>query len=116
VAKDFRRHTESLHLYRNHWPDANHWMAVRLEESPGGAPLPGSVVSVLSGGRRRVATVINGDSFMSQRPAIVHVGLGAATTIESLEVRWGDGQVTHIDHPVADAAVVVRAPAHAPAP
>jgi hypothetical protein len=110
VSKDIRSRSEAVHLYRNNWPDANHWIAVRLQESPHGAPLAGALVSVSSAGRRHVAMVINGDSFMSQHPAIVHVGLGTAASVDAIEVRWGDGQITHVDHPPIDSSTVVLAP------
>jgi hypothetical protein len=110
AEKDFRRRRETLHLYRNAWPGANHWIGVRLQETAGGAPLPGTVVTTITAARRQVGTVITGDSFMSQHPAAVHAGLGAVDAVEGIDIRWGDGQVTHLDHPQADRWHAVTAP------
>ncbi len=113
VEKDFRRRQQTLHIYRNSWPGGNHWIGIALDESVNGAPLPGSVVTAIAGGTRHVACVVNGDSFMSQHPAAIHVGLGAATQVDAVEIRWADGQVTRLDHPAVDALHRVPAPPHA---
>ena len=114
--RDFRNHRILLHLYRNRWPDKNHWLGVNLRESPNGAAVPGSVVTALASGRRHIACVTTGDSFMSQQPAIIHIGLGSQTSVESLVVRWGDGQTTRLDHPASDRVHIMAAPPHRPAP
>jgi hypothetical protein len=114
--RDFRSHRIFLHLYRNRWPDKNHWIGVNLRESPGGATVAGSVVSVIVAGRRHIACATTGDSFMSQQPAIIHVGLGDQTAIDTLEVRWGDGQTTHLEHPASDRLHIMTAPPYRATP
>jgi hypothetical protein len=108
--RDFRQHTVLLHLYRNRWPGENHWIGISLKESAQGAPVPGSVVYLQRGAERRVACVITGDSFKSQQPAMVHFGLGGDAQVDAIDIRWGNGQQSHIDHPAADQLHAVVAP------
>ncbi|MBA3936904.1 MAG: CRTAC1 family protein [Planctomycetes bacterium] len=111
MEKHFATDRRWLNLYRNRWPDAGHWIALYLDESAGGAPVPGSLVTVSAGGRTQISTVITGDSFMCQHPSAVHFGIGAATAVDWIEVRWADGQVTRVEKPEADHAHRVSAPA-----
>ena len=91
-----------LHVYHNQWPTTFHWVGVHLADSPGGAPVATAQVTVKAGGVTRMGVVVNGDSFLCQHPPGFETGLGTVDTVESIEVRWGDGQVTRLDHPAVD--------------
>lgn len=106
-----------LHIYRNEWPSAgNHWIGAHLQESPNGANIPNTLVTIMAGGVKYLSPVINGDSFLCQHPADAHAGLGATATVDWIEVRWGDGQVTRVDKPAADRWHTITAPPRKPAP
>jgi hypothetical protein len=107
---DNRINKRFLHIYKNEWPTTHHWVGMRLVESPGGAPLPTSQVTVMVAGKPHIGAVINGDSFLCQHPPVVHTGLGQATEIDWIEVRWGDGQVTRVDKPAIDTWHQLAAP------
>jgi enediyne biosynthesis protein E4 len=99
-----------LHVYKNRWRTTSHWVGLRLEESAGGATLPTAQVTVSAGGVKRTGVVVNGDSFLCQHPPSYHTGLGDTATVDWIEVRWGDGQVTRIDQPAVDTWHRVGAP------
>ncbi|MFL6029993.1 MAG: FG-GAP-like repeat-containing protein [Gaiellaceae bacterium] len=64
-----------------------HWLAVRLARfSPGAV-----VTAVLPDGRRLVREVHAGSSYLSSEDPRVHFGLGAATSVSQLIVRYLDG-------------------------
>jgi hypothetical protein len=71
-----------------------HWLTVALRGDPA-RKCPrdaiGSVVFVTAGGRRVRGEVASGRSQVSQSDLRVHVGLGDATTVDKLEVRWANG-------------------------
>jgi len=69
------------------------------------API-GARVRVTAGGIMRVDEVRAGGSYLSQHDTRLHFGLGKATKVERLEVRWPDGQVDTI--PVAGVNREVR--------
>jgi hypothetical protein len=58
----------------------------------------GSVVYCTAGGVRRRGEVASGRGHVSQSDLRVHFGLGQATRVERLEVRWANGPT--ITYPV----------------
>ena len=82
---------------------SGHWLEVEL------APLaPGALVTaVLPDGSRLVREVQAGSSYLSSEDPRVHFGLGRATTVKQLIVRWPDGKVTQQQNVAADRVVTV---------
>jgi hypothetical protein len=73
---------------------AGHWLTVALKGDPGRRcpkDAIGSVVFVTAGGVRRRAEVASGRGQISQSDLRVHFGLGAATAVSDLQVRWANG-------------------------
>jgi hypothetical protein len=89
---------------------AGHWLAVRLVGDPA-RKTPrdaiGSVVYCTAGGLRRRGEVASGRSQLSQSDLRVHFGLGAATRVDRLEVRWANGPAVSYDVPGVDRLVVI---------
>jgi enediyne biosynthesis protein E4 len=89
---------------------AGHWLTVRLVGDPA-RKCPrdaiGSVVYCTAGGVRMRGEVASGRSQLSQSDLRVHFGLGAATRVERLEVRWANGPTAAYDVPSVDAFVVI---------
>ncbi|MDH3317886.1 MAG: CRTAC1 family protein [Gammaproteobacteria bacterium] len=99
-----------LHVYKNAMPEPGHWIGVRLKESgPGWSPI-GATVTISGPAGGQTAQVITGDSFSSQHPATVHFGLGAAQTVDTLEIRWPNGAVRTLDRPAIDSYHTVSPP------
>jgi hypothetical protein len=74
---------------------AGHWLSLRLVGDPKqNCPRDaiGTVVFCTAGGRRMRGEVASGRSYNSQSDLRVHFGLGAATKLERLEVRWANGK------------------------
>jgi hypothetical protein len=67
--------------------ERGNWLIVK----PAGTLVVGAIVTVTAGGitQRRVITA--GTSFLSCEPPEAHFGLGAAATIDRLEIRWPNG-------------------------
>lgn len=93
----------SPNLYRNLMPPGPHWVAFVLEGTRSNRRATGAVVRVTSGGRTQVRAVDGGNSFAAQSSARVHVGLGTATRVESLEVRWPSGRTERFAPVTVDA-------------
>jgi hypothetical protein len=68
-----------------------HWLMVRLIGARSNRNAIGARVRILAGGRPRVEEVRGGGSYYAQNDFRVHFGLGAATTVDRLEVRWPNG-------------------------
>ncbi len=79
-------------LLRNVDHNQNHWIAFRLV---GGPKSPrdaiGATVYLTTGAIRQRADVFSGGSFASTSDMRPHFGLGAATSVDALEVDWPSG-------------------------
>jgi enediyne biosynthesis protein E4 len=97
-------------LAHNEGAGRGHWLAVRLRGDPA-AKCPrdaiGSVVFVTAGGRRVRGEVSSGRGQMSQSDLTIHFGLGSATEVSGLEVRWANGPTVRYPPPKIDAIVTI---------
>ena len=59
-------------------------------------------------GATRYAEVRAGSSFESSSDPRLHFGLGAATKVDSIVIRWPSGQVDKLGPEAADQELVVR--------
>jgi Na+-translocating ferredoxin:NAD+ oxidoreductase RnfD subunit len=83
-----------------------HWLDVKLSRFS-----PGAVVTLaLSDGRRLSQEVRAGSSYLSSEDGRVHFGLGAATQVASLTVRYPGGGESVLRDVRADRIVTVAAP------
>jgi len=79
-------------VLRNETKEAGHWLSVKLI---GGAKSPrdaiGATVWLTADGKRQRADVISGASYCSQSDLRLYFGLGKATKVDKLEIRWPSG-------------------------
>ena len=86
------------------------WLEVTLEDRKGGIAPIGAEVRIKAGGRAQWRDVAAGDSYMSTHDPRAHFGLGPATVVDELEVRWPDGQKTVLRNVPARQNLCVRQP------
>ena len=94
----YRFAKRELRIYQNTWPLARNWIGVRLRGAAGVSPLGARILVTYAGGRQ-AAAMVTGDSAKSQHALMKHFGLGDVGEVESLEVRWPDGQVQRLETP-----------------
>jgi hypothetical protein len=68
-----------------------HFLSLSLKPKRGGGPCVGARVEAECGGRRVVRFVAGGTSYLSSSDSRILVGLGDASQIDRLEVRWPSG-------------------------
>jgi Na+-translocating ferredoxin:NAD+ oxidoreductase RnfD subunit len=93
-----------LLLLRNTSP-SGHWLEVRLPRFA-----PGALVSATFAGRTVVQEVHAGSSYLSSEDPRIHFGLGRATRVAALTVRYPDGATTRLRNVRADRIVTVPLP------
>ncbi len=101
---------EPLLLRNDGGNTAGHWLTLRLVGDPKQRcprDATGSVVFLTAGGGRQRGEVASGRSLMSQSDRRVHFGLGAATRVDRLEVRWANGPTVAYEVPGVDRELVV---------
>jgi hypothetical protein len=82
---------EAPDLYRLDTRGGNHWLTLRLVGTRSNRSAIGARVACRAGGATQVDEVRGGGSYASQSDLRVHFGLGAATRVDRLEVRWPSG-------------------------
>jgi hypothetical protein len=95
-------------LYRNVVPARGHWLVVRAVDPALKRDAYGAEVTVEAGGRRRVAWINPGQSYLCSNDPRAHFGLGSAGRIEGIQVRWPDGTAERFGGGPADRVVVLR--------
>jgi hypothetical protein len=99
-------------LLRNATEGAGHWLAIRLVGSAPNTAAIGAVVAVEAtiGGeaRRLLRRVSSASTWRSMDDLVQHVGLGDATVVDDVEVRWPDGTVERFEVEGMDRRVELR--------
>ena len=80
-------------LYLNRSPNAGHWLELRLVGTKSNRDAIGARITVRAGAESWLREVDGGNGYASQSSRRVHVGVGRATAIDRLEVRWPSGRV-----------------------
>jgi hypothetical protein len=90
----------SLLVNQVHSP--NHWIAFRTIGTKSNRDGIGSRISVKAGARTLVDEVRSGSSYASNSDMRVHFGLGRATKVDWVQIRWPSGLVERFDNPAID--------------
>ncbi|HUK32350.1 MAG TPA: CRTAC1 family protein, partial [Vicinamibacterales bacterium] len=85
-----------------------HWATFRLVGTKSNRDGVGAKVVVTANGRRQLVEVRSGGSYASHNDLRAHVGLGAATRIDRVEIRWPSGLVETSGALTADRFYVAR--------
>ena len=80
-----------LELLRNDTKASGHWLRVAVQGSRCNRDGYGARVTIEAGGRRATRWVLGQGSYVSQNDARAHFGLGAATRVDRVVVRWPGG-------------------------
>ena len=78
-------------VWRNETEPAGHWLAVCLRSRRSGREGLGARVRVRAGGRELAQAVVSGGSYLSESDHCAHFGLGEASSIDGITVRWPSG-------------------------
>ncbi len=95
-------------LLSNAASNKNHWIKVKTLGTRSNRSGIGARVRVVTGDHAQIDEVRSGGSYISQNDLRVHFGLGAATRVDSLEVRWPSGQVDRMKNAEPDQVVWVK--------
>lgn len=94
-------------LLRNDTATGHHWLRVRVEGEAPNRDAVGARVTLEAAGVRQTRRVVPTRSYLAQVELPVTFGLGDATQVDRLTVRWPDGHVRELTALAADRLVVV---------
>lgn len=80
-------------LYRNDGGGRNSWIGFRLVGTSSNRDAIGARIEIEAGGRTQVGEVRSGGSYLSHNDMRVHFGLGQATRVDRVRIRWPNGKV-----------------------
>ena len=95
-------------LLRNITRNGNHWVTIKTVGTRSNRDGIGARVEIDAGGLRQVDEVRANSSYLSASDLRVHFGLGRASRIDRITVRWPSGQVDTLRDQGVDRVVVVR--------
>lgn len=84
--------TVGVQLFRNESGNSWHWLEVALHSDRLNASAIGAKVEVMAGKHYGVDVVSGGSSWASQHSPILHFGLKNHEMVDSLRIRWPDGE------------------------
>jgi enediyne biosynthesis protein E4 len=93
-------------LFENQFPKS-HYLTISLRGTASNLLGIGARLTAIASGRELTRELFPHNSFHSQMPSRLHFGLGDATRIDRLTVRWPSGAVQTLDDVAADRHVVI---------
>lgn len=96
-------------LLRNDSSAPGRWLKLRLLNRHG-SPAINARATVTVAGKSQVRELRSGSTYQSQSALELHFGLGTASTIDSIAVRWPDGRTESLSNQAADQVITLRAP------
>jgi hypothetical protein len=94
-------------LFRNDAPHSGNWLIVRTVDPRLRRDAIGARVTLLVGGSRIVRRIAAGWSYIASSDPRAHFGLGQASDVEGIEVRWPDGLVERFGAPALNRAITL---------
>jgi hypothetical protein len=91
-----------LLVYRNGVAAGRHWIQVELEGRRSNRSAIGARVELMWGGRVQAQEVLAASGFAAQNQRRLHYGLGGATTVDRMVIRWPSGKRQTIERPQID--------------
>jgi enediyne biosynthesis protein E4 len=99
-----------LLVYRNTVQAGRHWIDFDLQGTASNRSAIGARVELHWEGRRQVQEVSGGAGFSAQNQRRLHYGLGAASRVERVVIRWPSGQIQILEAPAIDRVHTVVEP------
>ncbi len=86
------------------------WITLVLVPSKGNRDAIGARIRLTADGRTQTAAIRGGGCYLSANDRRPHFGLGEASSVERLEIRWPDGEVQTLTDVAANRFAVIRQP------
>ncbi|MCL6463032.1 MAG: ASPIC/UnbV domain-containing protein, partial [Acidobacterium ailaaui] len=89
-------------VLRNQGVPGNHWISFELAGTKSNRLALGARITITAGKVTQTDEVRSGGSYLSQNDLRVHFGLGTATKVDQVEIRWPSGAQDKLSNLVAD--------------
>ena len=82
---------DNIFLWKNSTPHTNNWLKVKLEGTESNRSGIGSLIEISLNGTKQFRYTLCGEGYLSQNSASEFFGLGGATSIDYVKVKWLSG-------------------------
>lgn len=89
-------------ILRNRGIPGRHWVSFELAGTKSNRLALNARIKIVAGGMTQTDEIHSGGSYLSQNDLRVHFGLGSATKIDNVEIRWPSGAVDNISNLATD--------------
>jgi hypothetical protein len=96
-----------VQLFHNNDPSGHHWVGFLTVGTKSNREGRHARLTLIAGGMKQTATVRAGSSYLSASDRRVYFGLGTATRIDRVEIRWPSGEKETLRQVVPDTIHVV---------
>jgi hypothetical protein len=97
-------------LVHNVSENTGHWLAIKLRGTKSNRNGIGARIEVSAGGKRWTAERVASSGYLSQDDDRVHFGIGAAESIDKIQIRWPSGREQTLEKQVVDRVITVEEP------
>ena len=94
-------------VLRNDADNASQWLTIKLIGTHCNRDAIGARVTIVSEGLTQIREVKSGSGYLSQNDLRLHFGLGAATSVDTLTVRWLCGRVQTLQNVKTNQVLVI---------
>jgi len=98
---------QAVDLLRNAGGDRGNSLLVKLVGKKSNRDAIGARLRVTAGGSTQIREVKAGSSYLSQSDVRVHVGVGAATVIDRIDIRWPAGESEVVRNVAANQRITI---------
>ena len=89
-------------ILKNNGVPGRHWISFELQGVKSNRLAIGAKLKLTAGAVTQTAEIQSGGSYLSQSDLRAHFGLGSATKVDSVEIRWPSGQKDVLSNLAAD--------------
>jgi hypothetical protein len=97
-------------LLKNQNVKGGHWLTIKAEGTKSNRLGLGATVTVTTSGGVQVLEINNVASYLSSNDLRLHVGLGAATTVQKIDIAWPSGTKQTLTDVAANQILTVKEP------
>lgn len=98
-------------VYMNNKND-NNWIKIQLQGIQSNSNGIGARVEIYGSWGKQIRDVRSGEGFKYMNTLNVHFGIGTATTIDSVIIKWPSGHIDQVNHPTINQPLTVVEGAH----
>jgi enediyne biosynthesis protein E4 len=97
-------------LVHNVSANTGHWLAIKLVGTKSNRDGIGVKVELFAGAKHELQERVAGSGYLSQNDARLHFGLGNATTVDKISVKWPSGREQTLEQQPVDRVLTIEEP------